>query len=150
PRRRRPRQPALRPLGRPPQQLGRRSARRPVAGHAVSAVCLLALAPLGLLLVTRLRWVAMVSFLAGLAAAYSFVGHAFVLKALLAMVVAESVGAAVVRGGGFFRAFLGAAAGTAGFLYVIVHARVFPLFVAALAAAGAAGATLLVSTKKSR
>lgn len=135
--------------------------------------CLVALAPLAVLLGTRLRWAALGSWLAGLGAAYLAVtmpGHAsgtpddlarwliaLILKFLLAMAIAEAAAAALVHRGGLVRALLGAIAGKAAFLVLLVRWSgrhdVLPfeamLFLAAMAASGAAGATLAAFTKKS-
>jgi hypothetical protein len=123
----------------------------------VTAACLLGLAPAVVLCGTRLRWVALAAWLAGLAAAALALATPGLgaVKLLLIMPVCEAVAASIVGRGGVIRGLLGAVAGKVAFLVFlwrwVGHAWLPSgtfLFVAALAAAGAAGAALVVGTRK--
>ncbi len=128
--------------------------------------CLAALVPLVALLGTRLRWTALASWLAGIGAALLVLDMpggaagvpdeivrwliALALKFLLVMLVAEAAAAAIVARGRVLGALLGAVAGKAAFIALLLRwsdgRDRLPfdalLVLAALAASGAAGATL--------
>jgi hypothetical protein len=123
----------------------------------VTTACLWGLAPVAVLLGTRLRWVALAAWLAGLAAAMFAVATPGLgtIKLLLVMPLCEAVAASMVGRGGVVRGLLGAVAGKAAFLVFlwrwVGHAWVPSgayLFLAALAAAGAAGSALAVGPRK--
>jgi hypothetical protein len=120
--------------------------------------CLWGLAPAALLLATRLRWVALAAWLAGLgAAAFAVtIPGLGALKLLLIMPICEAVAASAVGRGGVLRGVLGAVAGKVAFIVFlwrwVGHAWLPSgtfLFLAALAASGAAGAALAVGARKS-